>query len=715
MQKICTIIILIGTIYSQGYNMDLVSTISFGQDASDITGFYQDGREFGVIGLQNSAAFVDITDPANPFELGRISGGNSIWRDLKYWNRHVYIGTEASDGVKVVSVDNPDNPTLVSTISDFGNSHNIHIDVDGYLYVVGASSNDVWIYELTDHPAMPQLVGTWNGEYLHDIEVYNNKLYGAGIYSGTFYIVDVSDKTNPVTLISHNTGGGGISTHDCAVTEDENYLITADESTGGHIKIWDIANYGNINLVAEYMTSASHSSHNIYVRPGTNYLIISYYADGTRILDISDPTNPIEAAYYDTTTLEGVYVGNWGVYAYLPSGYLISSDIESGKMFILSSPLLVSPPEMEYTLGNTDFNLSSGESASGSVTISNTGDVESVLNYSLSISPFSVSGGSDTFGNTWTDSNMNDDFENDWVDISENGMLYSFPHNDQAGESINIGFDFPFYGEFHSSLIINANGWVGFADDNNAWENTNIPSSDAPRSAIFGLWDDLNPENDNCNQYCSGNAYYHGNADRFVVWFNEVAHWYTNFEDSYYDFQIVLYPNGDIDLNYNTLTGSHDATVGIQNSAGNDGFQIASGSSAASNNLSRFISTGPDWLDLGDNTTGQLEFGASTAHNYDVSAAGLSEGDYSGFVKISSNGGSATFSVSLTVGEGSEIMAGDVNFDSVLNVLDVVILVNFILDVDTPDSDQFTAGDINSDGILNVLDIVNLVNLILGN
>ena len=53
-------------------------------------------------------------------------------------------------------------------------------------------------------------------------------------------------------------------------------------------------------------------------------------------------------------------------------------------------------------------------------------------------------------------------------------------------------------------------------------------------------------------------------------------------------------------------------------------------------------------------------------------------------------------------------MSGDINFDSILNVLDVVILVNFILEVDTPDSDQFTAGDINSDGILNVLDIVNL-------
>jgi hypothetical protein len=576
---------------------------------------------------------------------------------------------------------------------------------------VGASSNDVWIYDLT-MPAFPQLVGTWSGEYLHDIEVYNNKLYGAAIYSGLFYIVDVSDKTNPTTLVSYNTGGGYISTHDCAVTEDEKYLFTGDENTGGHVKVWDIQDYGNINLVAEYMTNPSHSAHNLYVRPGTDLLIISYYADGTRILDISDPTNPIEAAYYDTSNIEGLYVGNWGTYAYLPSGYIISSDIETG-MYVLATSLLIAPPEMEYSTGTTDFSLAEGESASGSITITNTGDVESELNYSLSTSPFSSTGGSDSFGNIWTDSNTNDDYDYSWVDINDVGILYNFSNNDEAGESIAIGFDFSFYGENYNSLIINPNGWVGFGDDNDAWDNSNIPASSAPRPAIFGLWDDLNPVNDNCNSYCSGSVYTHGNSERLVDWFNEVAHWYSNFEDSYYDFQIVLYPNGDIDVNYNSLTGDHDATIGIQNASGTDGIQVASGSSFATDNRSLFFSTGLDWLSCSGETTGQLAYGASSTNTFDVSSSGLSNGDYTGYVKITSNGGSASIPVNLTVGSGSDIMPGDVNMDSVLNVLDVVILTNFILEADIPDSDQFEAGDINSDGVLNVLDIVNLVNLIL--
>ena len=99
-----TIITLFSILWTQGYNVQLLSYLSYEQETSDITGFYQDEREIAVMGLQNAAAFIDVTDPYNPYEIDRISGSNSIWRDLKYWDRHVYIGTEAEDGIKIVSV-----------------------------------------------------------------------------------------------------------------------------------------------------------------------------------------------------------------------------------------------------------------------------------------------------------------------------------------------------------------------------------------------------------------------------------------------------------------------------------------------------------------------------------------------------------------------------------------------------------------------------------
>ena len=60
-------------------------------------------------------------------------------------------------------------------------------------------------------------------------------------------------------------------------------------------------------------------------------------------------------------------------------------------------------------------------------------------------------------------------------------------------------------------------------------------------------------------------------------------------------------------------------------------------------------------------------------------------------------------------------VSGDINGDSLFNVLDIVILVNFIIGSDSPTNPEFNAADMNNDNALNVLDIVLLVNVILGN
>ena len=55
-------------------------------------------------------------------------------------------------------------------------------------------------------------------------------------------------------------------------------------------------------------------------------------------------------------------------------------------------------------------------------------------------------------------------------------------------------------------------------------------------------------------------------------------------------------------------------------------------------------------------------------------------------------------------------VAGDLNYDDSINVLDVILLVNMILGVSTPD---YAVADMNLDGQLNVLDVVIIVNQIL--
>ena len=69
--------------------------------------------------------------------------------------------------------------------------------------------------------------------------------------------------------------------------------------------------------------------HNIFVKG--HFAHISYYKDGYVVLDISDPTNPQLAGWYDTyPSPSGTYEGAWGCYPYFPSGTVVISDINTG-------------------------------------------------------------------------------------------------------------------------------------------------------------------------------------------------------------------------------------------------------------------------------------------------------------------------------------------------------------------------------------------------
>ena len=62
---------------------------------------------------------------------------------------------------------------------------------------------------------------------------------------------------------------------------------------------------------------------------------------------------------------------------------------------------------------------------------------------------------------------------------------------------------------------------------------------------------------------------------------------------------------------------------------------------------------------------------------------------------------------------GYDYIIGDINSDSAIDILDIVLIVNIILGVLEPDELQTLASDLNQDGIINILDVVQIVNIIL--
>jgi len=71
------------------------------------------------------------------------------------------------------------------------------------------------------------------------------------------------------------------------------------------------------------------------------------------------------------------------------------------------------------------------------------------------------------------------------------------------------------------------------------------------------------------------------------------------------------------------------------------------------------------------------------------------------------------YEIYLSKGENTTITPGDVNYDLSIDILDIILVINFILGQQNPDNIQFLSSDLNGDSIINIQDIILLINLIL--
>ncbi len=328
--KIIFLLLLNFSFNQNSFNVDLLFNYDFDDGVNDIWGYMtNDNREFAIVGTDSGTSIIEVLDNTL-IEKGFIPGGSSTWRDIKTQGEYIYIGTENNNGgVQIVSMQDPDNPTLVNTFTRVGNSHNLMID-NGYLYIMGASEVGYLIIASLEDPQNPEQIGIWDEEYLHDICINENILYGCGIYSGVMFAIDISDPHNPTTI---NYWTDVPSAHACWTTDDGNYVLTASERESGHIMIWDVNDLDNVNLISEWTPLGAEwdSAHNIFIRD--QYAYVSYYRFGLQIIDISNINQPVLAGYYDTFINDdsgGLFSGAWGVYPFQQSCDIYISDRSSG-------------------------------------------------------------------------------------------------------------------------------------------------------------------------------------------------------------------------------------------------------------------------------------------------------------------------------------------------------------------------------------------------
>jgi len=144
--------------------------------------------------------------------------------------------------------------------------------------------------------------------------------------------VDFSVPFAPVPLGSLTTYPDQGYNHSGWLSEDGNTYVFADETDGMRMKVCDVSDLSNIEVLGLFASGVSNNSvpHNLMLKD--NLVYVSHYNDGLQIFDISDPESPEKVAYYDTFYGDESYSfnGAWGVYIWLPSERILISDRTSG-------------------------------------------------------------------------------------------------------------------------------------------------------------------------------------------------------------------------------------------------------------------------------------------------------------------------------------------------------------------------------------------------
>ncbi len=155
--------------------------------------------------------------------------------------------------------------------------------------------------------------------------------------------------------------------------------------------------------------------------------------------------------------------------------------------------------------------------------------------------------------------NMQNIIPFNWLDATNGGTIVA--SGDDTYEYISLPFAFKFYDNIYTGLYVSSNGYVSFESGSSIYSNNCIPNTSRPNNAIYAFWDDLVP-----NGGSNGNIYTRQtNSGTFVIEWYGVKKYGSS---DYQTFEIVLKDDHSITLQYQSVSNTGSATVGVENATG---------------------------------------------------------------------------------------------------------------------------------------------------
>lgn len=217
---------------------------------------------------------------------------------------------------------------------------------------------------------------------------------------------------------------------------------------------------------------------------------------------------------------------------------------------------------------------------------------------------FAASGGPDTYGYIWRDSNEPDGPVYNWIDISTSGELVTGLGDDNIVGPFVMLTDHPFYWYSRKFIWIGSNGYVAFNPGNIASPFPLIPQAGGVNDYIAAMTADLTFGGANN----PGRCYFYDTNDTTIISYVGVPFWTSAAPGTTGSntFQIILNKvDASITLQYQQQTGTtqnNDLLIGIESVAGTIGLQHSADLYPPSNFAIRFYRPEASTLEVADAT-----------------------------------------------------------------------------------------------------------------
>jgi hypothetical protein len=240
----------------------------------------------------------DVSNKAAPVKVKTVEmPGDSFWNAVWARDNALYVAS-ASKGVLVFDISNPADPQLVKSVPSGTTQLNNHtLFVEGNrLYAT--MNTRVIIFDISS-PLNPVELNRYAPytTVAHDILAVGDRLYVNYGLAG-YVVADVSNPNDLRTLGRYRHFD--IFSHANAVGTFGGRTIAfmGGEGPGEHLRVLDVTDPAHIVKIGEFKLRPNISIHNMLLVGRKLYL--TWYQEGVRVLDVSNPTQPTQVAYFNT-------------------------------------------------------------------------------------------------------------------------------------------------------------------------------------------------------------------------------------------------------------------------------------------------------------------------------------------------------------------------------------------------------------------------------